>query len=157
MHLALTDLPKLDHLQMISPMFADWPLWSQRDEDDLAWTWEEQQFHEKFVVLDHLKLNLQARCPTILHSSGHLDREFPRWCRSSGLSHHRLAGWNLSHCSTMFPCRQDQALASTGSRLFVHLPTWIQVSQNSSELALGWTICCPNASELDVDAAATCH
>lgn len=89
-HLALCDLPRSSSLQQVEGAIPRWPLWSLDDEMELLWDEDEQSFHERFAFLEDLALPKRGKCPTLLHSLGHLDRACPCGCRSSGLSPVRL-------------------------------------------------------------------
>ena len=101
-HLSLQDLPRVPSLQTIAAILPDWPSWPTAEVDDLTWTLEEERFHEQYAILDHLVLQTSSKCPTLLHSSGHLDRGCPCGCREFGLAHQRLAKDGIS--AVAVPC-----------------------------------------------------
>ena len=92
-HLALADLPRASHLQSVDCLLPARPAWSPAEVADLVWS---QEFHENLAVLPDLILQINAQCPTLLHSLGHLDRSCPCWCRQSGLSMARLSRDGIS-------------------------------------------------------------
>ena len=88
--LNLQSFPTAPHLKTLQSVIPTWPRWSPEEEQLLKLTDEEIDFHEQFAVLDDLLLNVSGKCPTLLHSLGHLDRACPCACRDHGLSVHRL-------------------------------------------------------------------
>eukprot|EP00438_Fugacium_kawagutii_P029675 Skav211479 [mRNA] locus=scaffold2188:30360:32612:- [translate_table: standard] len=94
--LVLSDLPSAPHLQTIRDIFPVWPRWTLEGEEPLAWDLDEQQFHLRFATVDQLLLNTCDKCPTLLHSMGHLDRACPCGCRPCGLSSVRLSKDGIS-------------------------------------------------------------
>eukprot|EP00435_Cladocopium_sp_Y103_P009215 s2736_g2.t1 len=95
-HLVLSDLPRAPHLQSVASLLPVWPQWHDDQVSDLVWSSEEIAFHEQFAVLSDLCLEVSGKCPTLLHSLGHLDRACPCGCRSHGLSHARLTRDGIS-------------------------------------------------------------
>ena len=106
--LSLKDLPRASQFQHVGSIFADWPLWSSSDEKDLMWDLDELRFHEQYAVVDDLMLQMGAKCPTLLHSSGHLDRKCPCGCRKSGLSHSRLLRDGI--CAVCVTCQHEEGV-----------------------------------------------
>eukprot|EP00438_Fugacium_kawagutii_P029499 Skav222725 [mRNA] locus=scaffold2390:142978:151550:+ [translate_table: standard] len=101
--LQLADLPRAAHLQRVSQLITTWPHWDIHAEAQLCWDHHELAFHERYAVISDLILQLEAKCPTLLHSLGHLDRGCPCGCRGCGLAHERLARDGISavavHCT----------------------------------------------------------
>eukprot|EP00435_Cladocopium_sp_Y103_P014955 s1296_g3.t1 len=95
-HLSLSDLPRAPHMQTVASLLPVWPQWPSDQVAELVWSQEEVEFHEQYAVLGDLCLAISGKCPTLLHSLGHLDRACPCGCRSNGLSHFRLAGDGIS-------------------------------------------------------------
>ena len=95
-HLCLTDLPKAPGLQSIDAILRCWPTWPKDAGADLLWTPEEEEFHSNFASISDLVLNCAGKCPTLLHSLGHLDRACPCGCRSHPLSCRRLKEHGIS-------------------------------------------------------------
>eukprot|EP00435_Cladocopium_sp_Y103_P050318 s564_g15.t1 len=101
--LSLSDLPRASHLQSLSNLLPVWPQWPSVDLEDLIWTQQEVDFHEQYAVLSDLCIDLEGKCPTLLHSLGHLDRACPCGCRFSGLSHVRLSRDGISTVALQMP------------------------------------------------------
>eukprot|EP00435_Cladocopium_sp_Y103_P041591 s1301_g11.t1 len=99
----LSDLPRAPQLQTLSSLLPVWPQWPSADLEELIWTQQEVDFHEQYAILGDLCLDLSGKCPTLLHSLGHLDRACPCGCRSSGLSHLRLSRDGISTAVLQMP------------------------------------------------------
>eukprot|EP00438_Fugacium_kawagutii_P009705 Skav211708 [mRNA] locus=scaffold2852:32753:42021:+ [translate_table: standard] len=95
-HLSLEDLPRAAALQQVNQAISKWPTWTVEEEMDLFWNPQEVDFYERYAVLEDLLLDMDGKCPTLLHSLGHLDRKCPCGCRTCGLSHTRLARDGIS-------------------------------------------------------------
>ena len=104
----LRDLPRAPHFQSVEAIFGNWPCWTKEVEHDLSLDLEEEKFHERYAILDDLRLVFTAKRPTLLHSSGHLDRACPCGCRQSGLSHVRLARDGIS--AVFVDCAHEERL-----------------------------------------------
>ena len=135
-HLCLQDLPRVPGLQTIAAILPDWPSWPATEVEDLTWSLEEEQFHEQYAVLDHLVLQKGTKCPTLLHSSGHLDRGCPCGCRQYGLAHHRLAKDGIS--AVAIPCTDGKLrhLHPAEAGFFCSLPPTFQFPKTRAALPL---------------------
>ena len=67
--------------------YDPWPVWPQKDEQQLQWTLIELQAYRcpDFGPVNR-KLNLQEPCPTALHSWGSVLYACPCGCRDQGIS-----------------------------------------------------------------------
>ena len=84
------DLPFVSCFQSLDSLLPSWPTWPREQEEDLFWNADEMEFHQQYADLSDLCLQRNGKCPTLLHSLGHLDRKCPCGCRNTGLSHARL-------------------------------------------------------------------
>ena len=106
--LALESFPTAPHLKTISSVIPVWPRWSPEEEQLLRLTDEEIDFHEQYAVLSDCLLNVGGKCPTLLHSLGHLDRACPCLCRNHGLSPVRLRKDGIS--TVLLRCSHSDGL-----------------------------------------------
>ena len=83
------DLPVLQPMPVLGELFPydPWPVWPQKDEQQLQWTPIELQAYRcpDFGPVNR-KLNLQEPCPTALHSWGSVLYACPCGCRDQGIS-----------------------------------------------------------------------
>ena len=85
----LCDLPVLSPPPVLGDLFpyAPWPVWSQEDESQLKWTeLEMQAFRNPDFGSCDRTLDMQAPCPTALHSWGSVLYKCPCGCRDQGIS-----------------------------------------------------------------------
>ena len=89
------DLPELPHWQVYSRLFEDWPVWPKHEEEMLLLDEEEQKaFSDDTMGFSNHVLNVNAPCPTLLHSMAHQLRNCSCGCRGP-LSPHLLSTQGL--------------------------------------------------------------
>ena len=86
----LRDLPRVPELCMIQDAIPEWPVWPIAEEHALRWMTFEAEAYRKYIEDDQILLQLNAPCPTILHSAGHHFLPCPCGCRNFPLSAARL-------------------------------------------------------------------
>eukprot|EP00435_Cladocopium_sp_Y103_P050608 s158_g15.t1 len=85
----LDSLPELNPAPVLGDLFpfTPWPIWSPIDEAQLRWTdLECQVFRDPAFGPTDRKLDMQAPCPTALHTWGSVTTACPCGCRKQGIS-----------------------------------------------------------------------
>ena len=108
----------------VGSVIQEWPIWPEEDEDNLAWSPEEEaKYGNPDYGKDLRHLNLAAPAPTALHSWGTALQACPCGCRSGPLADHRLRRHGLRGFAIIS--------MSTGKKRYIHpkeagfLNTWM--------------------------------
>eukprot|EP00438_Fugacium_kawagutii_P011669 Skav222265 [mRNA] locus=scaffold2459:8971:29084:+ [translate_table: standard] len=100
----LLPLPIISPSPVVNDLIAatHWPIWSQHDEEQLAWDpLELQVYHDADFGNPDRRVVLTQPLPTALHSWGVALRACPCGCRSSGLNADRLRARGLRGISVV--------------------------------------------------------